>query len=63
MAVRLRPRRGGTEVVETFELCKPISRWRRFQTTIGFGVKDRVPDLVDGMHKTLERLRVAAEAD
>lgn len=56
------PAAGGTEVIETFELMKPISRWRRFQTTIGFGVRDRVPDLVDGMHQTLERLRVAAEA-
>jgi hypothetical protein len=56
------PAAGGTEVVETFELVKPISRYRRLQTIVGFGVKDRVPDLVEGMEKTLERLRVAAEA-
>ncbi len=56
------PAAGGTEVVETFELIKPISRFRRLQTIVGFGVKDRVPDLVDGMRQTLERLRAAAEA-
>jgi hypothetical protein len=58
----LAPAAGGTEVIESFELVKPISRFRRLQTIVGFGVKDRVPDLVDGMHQTLERLRVAAEA-
>ena len=49
-------------MIETFELVKPISRFRRLQTILGFGVKDREADLVEGMRQTLERLRVAAEA-
>ena len=42
--------------------ASPSPGWRRFQTTIGFGVRDREADMVDGMRQTLERLRVAAEA-
>ncbi len=56
------PAAGGTEVIETFELVKPISRFRRLQTILGFGVKDREADLVDGMRQTLARLRAVAEA-
>ncbi len=56
------PAAGGTEVIETFELVRPISRFRRLQTIVGFGVKDREADLVDGMRQTLERLRAVAEA-
>jgi len=59
---RFGPAAGGTEVIETFELVKPLSRFRRLQTMVGFGVRAREADLVDGMRQTLARLRAAAEA-
>ncbi|MEA2685652.1 MAG: hypothetical protein QOE93_847, partial [Actinomycetota bacterium] len=53
---------GSTEVVETFELLKPLSRSGRLLTRVTTGVKDREADMQDGMRQTLERLRAAAEA-
>jgi hypothetical protein len=56
------PAAGGTEVIETFELLRPLGKASRLLTRVTTGVKDREADMVDSMRQTLERLRVAAEA-
>lgn len=52
----------GTEVVESFDLVKPLSRAERLVTRATIGVKDREADMEDGMRQTLARLKEAAEA-
>lgn len=56
------PAAGGTEVVETFEILRPLSKLDRMVTRVTTGVKDREADMEEGMLVTLSRLREAAEA-
>jgi uncharacterized protein YndB with AHSA1/START domain len=51
----------GTLVTESYTVTKPVSRFGWFIIGTLFGRKDRQADLRDGMTKTLERLRDAAE--
>jgi uncharacterized protein YndB with AHSA1/START domain len=59
----LEPLRGGkaTRVTESFELPKPLSRFRRFVAKASTGVADREADLVHGMERTLAAVKAAVE--
>ena len=59
---RFEPVEGGTRVVESYEVERPVSRIGWFVIERIFGDRDRRGALNDGMRTTLERLRVAAEA-
>jgi len=55
------PDGAGTEVVESFDLVKALSRMDRIATRATIGVKDREADMEQGMRQTLARLKQAAE--
>jgi hypothetical protein len=59
---RFEPVDRGTEVTESFELVRPISRFMRLMTRLAIGVKDREADMEQNMRATLDRLKTAAEA-
>ena len=52
----------GTEVVESFDLVRPLSKMDRIITRATIGVKDREADMEEGMRQTLAKLKAAAEA-
>ncbi len=58
---RFEPSGMGTRVTETFELRKPLGLASRLLTRVTIGVTDRQTDLEEGMRRTLEALRAAAE--
>lgn len=60
---RFEPTDGGTLVVESYEVERPVSRIGWFVIERIFGDRDRRGALRDGMRTTLERLKSAAEAD
>jgi len=57
------PEGSGTEVIESFDLVKPLTRIDRAVTRATIGVKDREADMEEGMRQTLARLKAAAEAE
>lgn len=59
---RLEPVDGGTRVVESYEVERPVSRIGWFVIERVFGDRDRRGALNAGMRTTLERLKAAAEA-
>ena len=58
---RLEPVEGGTRVVESYEVERPITRLGWFVIERVFRAGDRRTALREGMTTTLERLRAAAE--
>ena len=58
---RFEPVDGGTRVVESYEVEKPVSRIGWFVIERIFGDRDRRTALHAGMRTTLERLKLAAE--
>lgn len=58
---RFEPVAGGVEVIESFELRKPLGFGSRLVTRVTTGVKDRVADLEKGARTTLAALKQAAE--
>ena len=56
---------GGTQVTESYEVTRPVTRVGWFVMERVFGAKDRRADLARGMEQTLERLAhlAAAEVD
>ena len=59
---RFEPVDGGTRVVESYEVERPVSRLGWFVIERIFGDRDRRSALNAGMRTTLERLKAAAEA-
>ena len=59
---RFEPVDGGTRVVESYEVERPVSRVGWFVIERIFGDRDRRGALHAGMRTTLDRLRTAAEA-
>lgn len=60
---RFEPRSGGTDVEESYEVTRPLSRIGWFMIGTLFGRKNRRVDLRDGMRVTLERLKACAERE
>ena len=60
---RFEPVDGGTRVVESYDVQRPITRIGWFVIERVFGDTDRRSALRAGMRTTLERLRALAEAD
>lgn len=60
---RLRPEEGGTRVVESYEVVRPVSRIGWFVIERLFKAGDVRAGLRAGMQTTLERVRVTAERD
>ena len=58
---RFEPERSGTNVIESYEVTRPISRIGWFIIGGLFGRKNRAADLRAGMQQTLERVRAVAE--
>ena len=58
-----RPDGDGTLLTESYTVTKPVSRFGWFIIGTLFGRKDRQHDLRDGMTRTLDRLRRAAERE
>lgn len=58
---RFAPVDGGTRIVESYEVERPVSRIGWFVIEKLFGDRDRRGALRQGMTTTLERLRLAAE--
>ena len=58
---RFEPEGSGTNVIESYEVTRPISRFGWFIIGGLFGRKDRAADLRAGMQQTLERMRAVAE--
>ncbi|GAA0904397.1 SRPBCC family protein [Virgisporangium ochraceum] len=58
---RLEPDGGGTLLTESYEVTRPISRLGWFIIGRLFGCRNRRADLHDGMRRTLDRVRDAAE--
>ena len=54
---------GGTRVVESYEVERPVSRIGWFVIERIFGDRDRRGALNAGMRTTLERLKAAAESE
>ena len=54
--------RGGTRLSESYEVLTPTPAALNRVVLIMMGVRDRHADLMNGMHLTLDRLRIAAEA-
>ena len=52
---------GGTEVTESFEIMNDLPGYITFGDRYVLGIKDRKADLEANMHKTLERIKKAAE--
>jgi hypothetical protein len=52
---------GGTDVTETFEIMNDLPAYINFGDRYILGIKDRKADLEQGMAKTLERIKKAAE--
>jgi hypothetical protein len=59
---RFEPVEGGTRVVESYEVERPVTRLGWFVIEKVFGDVDRREALHTGMRTTLERLRAAAES-
>lgn len=59
---RFEPVDGGTRVVESYQVERPVSRVGWFVIEHVFGAGDRREELRAGMRQTLERLRALAEA-
>jgi hypothetical protein len=59
---RFEPVDGGTRVVESYQVERPVSRVGWFVIERVFGAGDRREELRAGMRQTLERLRALAEA-
>ena len=59
---RFEPVDGGTRVVESYEVERPVSRLGWFLIEKVFRGGNRREVLRDGMRRTLDRIRVAAEA-
>jgi len=59
---RLEPTDGGTRVVESYEVERPVTRLGWFVIEKVFGAGNRRNELRAGMETTLARLRAAAEA-
>ena len=60
---RFEPVDGGTRVVESYEVHRPVTRAGWFVIEQVFGDHDRRRDLQEGMRTTLERLRDALAAE
>ncbi len=60
---RFEPVEGGTRVVESYEVERPVTRLGWFVIEKVFRSGDRREELRAGMRTTLERLRALAEAD
>jgi hypothetical protein len=60
---RLAPEGAGTQVTESYEVTRPVSRIGWFVIERLFGGRDRRSDLRHGMEETLERLRQVAERE
>ena len=58
---RFEPDGQGTKVTESYEVTEKVSAIGWFIIGVLFNRKDRRTDLRNGMHQTLERLRVTAE--
>lgn len=58
---RFEPEDGGTRVIESYEVTKPLTWFGWFIIEKIFGGRDRRAALHDGMRQTLERLRTTAE--
>jgi len=58
---RFEPERSGTNVIESYEVTRPISRIGWFIIGGLFGRKNRAADLRAGMQQTLEHVRAVAE--
>ena len=59
----LRPVDGGTEVTESYEVVRPMTRMGWFVIERVFGCRDRRGDLARGMEETLHRLAQVAAAE
>jgi hypothetical protein len=59
---RFEPVEGGTRVVESYHVERPVTRLGWFVIERLFRAGDRRKELRDGMRATLERLRATAEA-
>lgn len=57
----LAPAGTGTDLTESFELVKPIGPIGRLVTRLTLGVADRRADLEDGVRRTLDAMKGAAE--
>jgi hypothetical protein len=60
---RFEPRDGGTDVEESYEVTRPISRFGWFIIGTIFGGKNRREDLRNGMQITLDRVKACAERE
>jgi len=52
---------GGTDLVESFEMAGDLPAMLALADRYLIGIDDRKADLEDGMRRTLERIRAAAE--
>jgi hypothetical protein len=57
------PEKGGTRVIESYEVTRPVTRIGWFIIERVFKVTDVAAGLHSGMQTTLERLRAVAERD
>jgi len=55
------PAAGGTDVTESFEMMDDLPWYISFGERSVMRIKDRKADLEAGMHRTLERIKAAAE--
>jgi hypothetical protein len=58
---RLEPRNGGVEVIESYDVTRPISLFGWFVIGTVYGIKDNRATLRTGMEETLERLAGVVE--
>jgi hypothetical protein len=58
---QLEPDGGGTRLIESYQVTRPISRLGWFIITRLYGCRDRRAELREGMQQTLQRIRETAE--